>query len=699
MDRNPRFRLRRSTPKNPDVFVSGVPQVPLEEFIVALLPAVSEASRAQLKERLVTRHPSPPHTSAVRKPSRNDPFKDLKILFDAAVEAATNASPDLSGTAELELLLACPSTDNSRPDAEFRVASHTTDALHPWMGTAIPWRYDPGGSSSYCNQQRIIWDCHNVLREDSRRRFTFGITVDTNDFRIWFFSRSHNVVSEPHNLTTEPDILIRLFLSIASATPESLGYDPTTSYFVDDTGTIQYKLGLNDAVYVTKQLLADNRTDEISGRATRVWEAYREDDPERISVVIKDLWTSIGGVQEGAQLEELHEKLRALVDPGTPRPPSDYFLTLVDHGFVPVAGGADDNTVDVMMHGHHFSVGSANHSPRKHYRIVFKELGVAISGMDSISDVMRALADATRALSLLHRLGLVHRDVSAGNILLVDGVGKLSDLEYLKSYKGEAGLLPCDPDIGTPEYTAVEVANNRYMWGSDTLGARGKDSRAPRAPVPSLRFHPLHDIESTLWIALWFLLYHQRRDDAMNALLDAYFPPGVGGRALTSRRIGFRSEFLPEKSSDPFLAIVKLLNELREDLCLRYERFEGDFDAHYSIFDDVPLPKDSPFEAVHAEFIKQYDSAVLLADAVAFPGPEKRKAPDSPTSDTPPASESASDSDSVRRSKKQKSAKTSPSPLKNSPTRRMRDATFAGRRRSSRIAEKIERLGTRKNSG
>ncbi|KAJ7094079.1 hypothetical protein B0H15DRAFT_971330, partial [Mycena belliarum] len=311
------------------------------------------------------------------------------------------------------------------------------------------------------NQQYIIWDCENVLREDSRRRFTFGITLDTNDVRIWFFSRSHNVVSEPHKLDSEPGILIRLFLSIASATPESLGYDPTTSYFVDGAGAIQYKLTLNDVVYVTKQLLADNRAEEISGRATRVWEAYREDDPEQISVVIKDLWTSIGAVQEGAQLEELHEKLRALVDPGTPRPPSDYFLTLVDHGFVPVAGGADDNTVDVMMHGHTFSVGSANHGPRKHYRIVFKELGVAIIEMDSIADVMRALADATRALSLLHRLGFVHRDVSSGNILLVDGVGKLSDLEYLKSYKGEAGLLLCDPDIGTPEYTAVEVANDR----------------------------------------------------------------------------------------------------------------------------------------------------------------------------------------------------------------------------------------------
>ncbi|KAJ7094068.1 hypothetical protein B0H15DRAFT_799079 [Mycena belliarum] len=674
MHRNPRFLLRRSTPKNPDVFVSGVPQVPLEEFIVALLPAVSEALCAQLTERLVTRHYFPPNSSAAGQSSRNDPVKNLKFFFDAAVEAATKTSPELSGPAQMELFLACKPGYKSHPDAEVRVVSHTTDDLHPWMGTVIPWRCDPDGDSLYYNQQYIIWDCENVLREDSRRRFTFGITLDTNDFRIWFFSRSHNVVSEPHKLNSEPDILIRLFLSIASATLESLGYDSSASYFVDGAGAIQYKLTLNDVVYVTKQLLANNRADETSGRATRVWEAYREDDPERISVVIKDLWTSIGGVQEGAQLEELHEKLRALVDPGTPRPPSDYFLTLVDHGFVPVAGGVDDNTVDVMMHGHHFTVGSANHSPRKHYRIVFKELGVAIIEMDSISDAMRALADATR-----------------GNILLVDGVGKLSDLEYLKSYKGEAGLLPCDPDIGTPEYTAIEVAANSYMWVSDALQILGK-GHGPRPPVPFLRFHPLHDLESTLWIAFWALLYHRRHDEVMNNLLDEFFPPDYRGHVLLSREDALRCQFLREEPSDPFLAVIKLVNGLRHHLFRRYIRFESDFATHYSIFDDVPLADDSPFKDVHAEFIKQYGSAALLADGVSFPIPEKRKAPDAPTSDGLPASECAADADVVRPFKKHKSAKTSsPLPPKNPRIRRKRDASCTGMRRSSRIAERKEK--------
>ena len=36
------------------------------------------------------------------------------------------------------------------------------------------------------------------------------------------------------------------------------------------------------------------------------------------------------------------------------------------------------------------------------------------------------------ALQIMHKYGWVHRDISTGNILLVDGVVKISDLEYAK---------------------------------------------------------------------------------------------------------------------------------------------------------------------------------------------------------------------------------------------------------------------------
>jgi Fungal protein kinase len=38
-------------------------------------------------------------------------------------------------------------------------------------------------------------------------------------------------------------------------------------------------------------------------------------------------------------------------------------------------------------------------------------------------------------LRWLFRAGYVHRDISAGNVLCVNGSGRLSDLEFCKNYK------------------------------------------------------------------------------------------------------------------------------------------------------------------------------------------------------------------------------------------------------------------------
>jgi hypothetical protein len=45
---------------------------------------------------------------------------------------------------------------------------------------------------------------------------------------------------------------------------------------------------------------------------------------------------------------------------------------------------------------------------------------------------MMACVNLLLALQIMHILGYVHRDVSAGNILFWDGAGILSDLEFAK---------------------------------------------------------------------------------------------------------------------------------------------------------------------------------------------------------------------------------------------------------------------------
>ena len=89
---------------------------------------------------------------------------------------------------------------------------------------------------------------------------------------------------------------------------------------------------------------------------------------------------------------------------------------------------------------------------KSHHRIIFMEVANTIEKVLSVHDVLDAGSQAAKgeygdftyiidmltpshdmaALQTMHQCGWVHRDVSSGNILVVDGVVKISDLEYAK---------------------------------------------------------------------------------------------------------------------------------------------------------------------------------------------------------------------------------------------------------------------------
>ncbi|KAJ6511298.1 hypothetical protein C8R47DRAFT_1314307 [Mycena vitilis] len=359
--------------------VIGVPEVPLEFFLTAILPPVAEPvpdTEAELgKDGLIvdglwTLNSSRASTSG-KVP---DHFGDLVQIFDAVVEAAEKVLRRPPNARLVHSVPdAVPGSHPPLPDAQMRLIAPDSDSSS-CFATGVPWRIESMRGPMESNNHELIWSCQDVLRDDPRRRFTYGVTLDDTQMRIWFFSRAEELVSCPFDCMTEVSALIQIFLRLAFATQEQLGYDTTMSRFIDDAGSTQMKITVAGTAYITKKLLSDQRADAVCGRTTRVWEAYREDDPARTSVALKDLWSSVDTVQEGSQLLELHNQLRSLADPATPRPPAEYFLTVLDHGFVQTSDGVDDHTSDVMTRGSRPPTGMPHH-PRKHYRIVFKEVG------------------------------------------------------------------------------------------------------------------------------------------------------------------------------------------------------------------------------------------------------------------------------------------------------------------------------------
>ncbi|EKM48867.1 uncharacterized protein PHACADRAFT_108066, partial [Phanerochaete carnosa HHB-10118-sp] len=202
----------------------------------------------------------------------------------------------------------------------------------------------------------------------------------------------------------------------------------------------------------------------------------------------------------------------------------------------------------------------ATYSHKVHHRTVFKDAGKDLLEVDTLVDVY---CRDRGGLDILHSANWVHRDISYGNILVVKGKAKITDLEYAK----ETSDLGAHHGVrtGTPYFMSEEVRASRYnyipakprntrftktsvadrlqrtMRDHETIpphvqtsqqesGPRTVPKSAPNeAADPTLslldttrpnriifRHNPLHDYESVLWLLLFVLLVSEYENSELN---------------------------------------------------------------------------------------------------------------------------------------------------------------------------------------
>ena len=245
---------------------------------------------------------------------------------------------------------------------------------------------------------------------------------------------------------------------------------------------VQYKITMDSGTtYITTSIIADYGAEAMVGRSTRVFKAYREDDPDKTPVVIKDSWR----VSDREREDQILRNILSDVD-RLPLPANDveiargYFLTVIEAEDVKTDQSVD--TTLSILHGVNIpedsevhvipaepSISSIVHSSSKghtptyhlpvrfkprgihhriHSRVVFKEVCQTLYDFQGVRDVHIILAQLLRGLIvivftfnqsdepvglyLLHKAGWVHRDISPGNTLVVDMTVKIADLEYAK---------------------------------------------------------------------------------------------------------------------------------------------------------------------------------------------------------------------------------------------------------------------------
>ncbi|KZV72410.1 hypothetical protein PENSPDRAFT_363030 [Peniophora sp. CONT] len=174
---------------------------------------------------------------------------------------------------------------------------------------------------------------------------------------------------------------------------------------------------VQDGAYDVFAVLAHNFAPrpELVGRYTMGFRAYCPVTREVIWV--KDSWTRSDTFfePEGVTMRKLHAE-------GVP-----HIARVHSAGYV----RANDDRVQITLSGRpRFKSESASGVVYTHYRIAYRDIGRPLSMFRSTRELVSAVCDAVQAHTSAYEVGVIHRDISQGNILIdKDGRGMLIDWE------------------------------------------------------------------------------------------------------------------------------------------------------------------------------------------------------------------------------------------------------------------------------
>ncbi|KAJ2594144.1 hypothetical protein EV177_008445, partial [Coemansia sp. RSA 1804] len=354
--------------------------------------------------------------------------------------------------------------DTRNPDAPIRPVSVDAYADMLCVLEAKAAR-DQGGEALV---QLFMYSASLYTRQPDRR-FLWGLTVCADEIYVCTMLNDCALVSPAMNIS-EPagrKALVSILVSWSVCPRDRLGYDPTMervySGISSDSGSsddgsiiddIRFEISCYDDETEETRKYAIKRTimsaDDIFGRHTRCFVATPVDysigdtamsgvadgsNPQE--VVIKDAWPPA----ESPVLEDprseivLLRKIRSEFEANPPSPQHIY-PKLVVGGHIKLA--RDDNTHEIDTTDAIFQpmgVERLNPPPgdkemealhwryqplRAHRRIVMSPVGHSVKTVRNEKELIVVLAEAMRChSSILGRCGILHRDISTNNILVV----------------------------------------------------------------------------------------------------------------------------------------------------------------------------------------------------------------------------------------------------------------------------------------
>ncbi|EAU89857.1 other/FunK1 protein kinase [Coprinopsis cinerea okayama7 len=399
--------------------------------------------------------------------------------------------------------------------------SHPTDVVVPIMAIDS----QDGYLSSDKTQSILLSRVAQIMNEDARRTFCFGVSLEGFDVTLWRFTRSLCIKSSPFNMVEHPDLLVRLLVAFFSSEMRQLGYDPLVTLLPDSNYVYEIPSRMEPLYYKTVSLICDSEPGYLSGRRMRIWEVeqvYSVANPVRVPGVphrvLKDVVLDAAVRTEADIQEDLFADIAKLaVDESWSSRPllKDFPQSDIDVLADTLQDGKFKKFFSRILAK---NIGEADQvsdpspsddtpcPPKRRCFFVFEHICTPLNDIPTLGEAVDALRQVLVPLRLMFLAGWVHRDISPGNILVYRGepgspsVVKLSDLEHAKKYP-DAEATDEDRITGTPYFIACEILLGRRLFPVDL---------PLDTPLPSYRFIPLvhnyqHDVESIFWILLWLV--------------------------------------------------------------------------------------------------------------------------------------------------------------------------------------------------
>ncbi|KAH9479872.1 hypothetical protein JR316_0008468 [Psilocybe cubensis] len=330
------------------------------------------------------------------------------------------------------------------------------------------------------NNRQAVSANVQIMNDDVRRMFTYGITIESDLVTVWYHSRSHSAVSEQFSLVKQPELLLKVFTSFLYASKEELGYDPGVEHISKGHYVFRGIPNVKDRnvldTYKTVGTISEIRANNITGRMARVFKAVKLNPATgrygTKKYVLKDVWIDETAETERAlqdaifgdiekfwstrktpqALELIKERHRNLV---ASKGYKKYFLTIENdyegaltkplaEGFQSIRGllsgpPLDDEKIETsasharlalhtQLMGHTIPESTAydqfsridferKYARKKQYRLVFSELCTTVGHLETLGEVIDVLFQALIPLEMMLCAGWVHRDISSGNIM------------------------------------------------------------------------------------------------------------------------------------------------------------------------------------------------------------------------------------------------------------------------------------------